>query len=96
MPARALGPLAAARDWLGARVARAHGLPWDIFAVRADGSERRRITYFYDDDPAAAWSPDGRWIVTFSGEALHAVALDGTASYCLAGEGGYGALEWLR
>jgi len=87
--------LLAARDWLGARAAQAHGLPWDIFAVRVDGSDQRRITYFYDDDPAAAWSPDGRWLVTFSGEALHVVAVDGAANHCLAGEGGYGALEWL-
>ena len=51
----------AMRDWLGPRVAHAHGLRWDIFVVRAGGTERRRITNFYDDDPAAAWSPDGRW-----------------------------------
>ncbi|MDP8923964.1 MAG: hypothetical protein M3O34_13925 [Chloroflexota bacterium] len=88
-------PRRSATSALGARTAHAHGLPWDIFAVRADGSEWRRITYFYDDDPAVAWSPDGRWLVTFSGEALHVVAADGAADYCLAGEGGYGALEWL-
>lgn len=87
--------LGAGASWLGVRAARAHGLPWDIFVVRTDGSDARRVTYFYDDDPAAAWSPDGRWLVTFSGEALHVVALDGAANYCLAGEGGYGALEWL-
>ena len=40
-------------------------------------------------------SVDGRWLVTFSGEALHVVAVDGAANYCLGGEGGYGALEWL-
>ena len=55
---------------------------------------QRRVTYFYDDDPAAS-PPDGRWLVRFSGEALHVVAVDGPANYCLAGEGGYGALEWL-
>ena len=53
----------------------------------------RRITHDCDDEPAAAWSPDGRWLVTFCGEALHVVAVDGAANYCLAGEGGYGALE---
>jgi hypothetical protein len=85
----------ARRTLLAGSVARAHGLPWDIFVVRADGSERRRVTYFYDDDPSAAWSPDGRWLVTFSSEALHVVALEGQANYCIAGVGGYGAVAWL-
>jgi Tol biopolymer transport system component len=76
-------------------VARAHGLPWDIWLVRPDGSELRRLTYFYDDDPSAAWSPDGRWLAVFSGEALHVVAVEGSENYCIAGEGGYGGLEWL-
>ena len=79
---------------LGA-VAHAHGIPWDIWIVRPDGSGLRRITYFYDDDPSAAWSPDGRWLAVFSGEALHVVAVEGSAGYCIAAEGGYGAIEWL-
>lgn len=76
-------------------VAHAHGVPWDIWIVRPDGSDLRRVTYFYDDDPSAAWSPDGRWLAVFSGEALHVVAVDGPANFCIAGEGGYGAIEWL-
>jgi Tol biopolymer transport system component len=76
-------------------VAHAHGLPWDIWLVRPDGSELRRLTYFYDDDPSAAWSPDGRWLAVFSGEALHVVAVEGSENYCIAGEGGYGGLEWI-
>jgi Tol biopolymer transport system component len=73
----------------------AHGIPWDIWLVRPDGSELRRLTNFFDDDPSAAWSPDGRWVAVFSAEALHVVAVDGPANYCIAGEGGYGAIEWL-
>ncbi len=79
----------------GVRAALAHGIPWDIWLVRPDGSERRRLTYFYDDDPAAAWSPDGRWLAILSGEALHVVAVDGPANFCIAASGGYGGLEWL-
>ncbi len=80
---------------LGPLTAYAHGIPWDIWLVRPDGSELRRLTNFYDDDPSAAWSPDGRWVAVFSAEALHVVAVDGPTNYCIAGEGGYGAIEWL-
>ena len=80
---------------LAAPVADAHGIPWDIWIVRPDGSDLRRVTHFYDDDPAAAWSPDGRWLAVLSGEALHVVAVDGPANFCIAAEGGYGRFEWL-
>ncbi|MFN8523805.1 MAG: hypothetical protein U0821_11965 [Chloroflexota bacterium] len=75
--------------------AHAHGVPWDIWLVRPDGSERKRLTYFFDDDPAAAWSPDGHWMVVFAAEALHVVSVDGPDNYCIEGTGGFGSLEWL-
>jgi Tol biopolymer transport system component len=78
-----------------ARPARAHGVPWDIWLVRPEGGELRRLTSFYDDDPAAAWSPDGRWLAVFSGEALHVVSSEGPGGYCILGSGGYGGLEWM-
>ena len=80
---------------LGAPPARAHGVPWDVWVVRPDGSDLRRVTSFADDDSSVAWSPDGRWLATFSAEAIHVVSFDGTETYCVTNEGGYGALEWL-
>ena len=76
-------------------VAHAHGIPWDIWIVRPDGSGLRRVTYFYDDDPSAAWSPDGRWLAILSGESVHVVAVEGDTNYCIVAEGGYGRFEWL-
>jgi Tol biopolymer transport system component len=73
----------------------AHGIPWDVWVVRPDGSGLRQVTSFADDDSSVAWSPDGRWLVTLSSEALHVIALDGVENYCISTEGGYGALEWL-
>jgi hypothetical protein len=73
----------------------AHGIPWDVWIVRPDGSDLRRVTAFFDDDSSAAWSPDGRWLVTLSAEALHVVALDSSANYCITSQGGYGSLDWL-
>ena len=59
---------------LSAPTAYAHGIPWDVWVVRPDGSGLRRVTSFSDDDSSVAWPPDGRWLVTLSAEALHVVA----------------------
>jgi Tol biopolymer transport system component len=80
---------------VGARSARAHGIPWDVWVIRPDGSGLRQVTNFADDDSSVAWSPDGRWLVTFSAEAVHVVSIDGPENYCISNEGGYGAVEWL-
>lgn len=80
---------------LGVGVARAHGAPWDIWVVRPDGSDLRQVTQFADDDSSLAWSPDGRYIATYSAEAIHVASLDGAETYCVSAEGGYGAIEWL-
>ena len=87
-----LGPVAAL---LGTPTARAHGVPWDVWVIRPDGSGLRRVTSFADDDSSVAWSPDGRWLATFSTEAVHVVAPEGPENYCISNEGGYGAMEWL-
>jgi Tol biopolymer transport system component len=42
--------------------ASAHGLPWDVWTVRSDGSDLRRLTEIGEDDAAIAWSPDGGWL----------------------------------
>ena len=80
---------------LGPGMASAHGIPWDVWLVRPDGSGLRRVTSFADDDSSVAWSPDGRWLVTLSAEAVHVISVDGSETYCITNEGGYGALEWL-
>jgi Tol biopolymer transport system component len=80
--------------WIGPSPAHAHGVPWDVWIVRPDGTGLQRVTEFQDDDSSVAWSPDGRWLVTLSAEAIHVFALDGSASYCISNEGGYGAIEW--
>jgi dipeptidyl aminopeptidase/acylaminoacyl peptidase len=90
-----LGAMPGARSLLGSGVARAHGVPWDIWVVRPDGSDLRQVTRFADDDSSLAWSPDGRYIATFSAEAIHVAALDGAETYCVSTDGGYGAIEWL-
>jgi len=101
VPAPGAGPLPGRdsppptpRPPAGARTAYAHGIPWDVWVVRPDGSDLHRVTAFFDDDSSVAWSPDGRWLVTLSAEALPVVALDNSDNYCITNVGGYGAMEW--
>src|SRR5258708_30514121 len=43
---------------LGAGIAFAHGFPWDLWAVSADGSGLRRLARLGGGDPTASRSPD--------------------------------------
>jgi len=79
----------------GPGVAAAHGIPWDSWVVRLDSGELTRVSSFYDDDPAVAWSPDSRWIAMYAGESVNVIAVDGSAAYCVLSTGGYGGFEWI-
>jgi Tol biopolymer transport system component len=59
----ALGAADAARAALAAAGRpSAHGLPWDLWLIRRDGSGLRRLTRLAEDDASLAWSPDGAWL----------------------------------
>jgi Tol biopolymer transport system component len=53
--------------WVRPRTALAHGVPWDLWLINADGSELRQLTMIQEDFPIPTWSPDGAWIA-FKGE----------------------------
>jgi Tol biopolymer transport system component len=53
--------------WARPRTALAHGVPWDLWMINADGSELRQLTKIQEDFPIPTWSPDGAWI-GFKGE----------------------------
>ena len=52
-------PPAAPLAWVWPRVAVAHGIPWDVWIINADGSGRERLTDVAEDSPMVAWSADG-------------------------------------
>ena len=43
---------------------------WDLFTVRADGSERRQLTATREFEQHPAWSPDGKKILFTSGDVM--------------------------
>ena len=87
-----LDPLAALRP----RTAAAHGVPWDIWIINADGSGRERLTELEEDAPMATWSADGShlaikgelglYLLELSTKKLHRMAQE------LAGDG----LDWIE
>lgn len=89
-------PFERLRAWLGPGVAQAHGVPWDIWLVNADGTGLRRLTDLREDSPIPVWSPDEKWIA-FSGElGLYLVDVEGKQVLRVSDEFASGGLTWLR
>lgn len=101
VPKNAPTPSGASRDpfdllgWLRPRTAHAHGVPWDLWMVNADGSNLRQLTQLKEDNPIATWSPDGAWI-GFKGEmGLYIMDADGKQVRRISDEIS-ASLAWLK
>lgn len=92
-------PLTAAPRWwerlLGVRRAHAHGAPLSLYVLEVQGGEVRALTDWPEDDIAAAWSPDGRWLVYQGGGALVLVDPEAGQAYRGPRTGGRGGLSWV-
>ena len=66
----------------------AHGLPLDPWVVNIDGSGLHRVAALGEDDPIAAWSPDGSMLAVLGGGGLWLVAVDDSAEPRSLGRGG--------
>jgi Tol biopolymer transport system component len=79
-------------EFLGVKVASAHGLPWEIWRVPTAGGTPNQLTEMFSDDPSLAWSPDGAHLAVLQ---PGAVFMLGTGDpRFLAGVEGHGALDW--
>jgi Tol biopolymer transport system component len=78
----------------GPNIAAAHGLPWDLWEIRVDGSGLRRLTEVAEDDPALAWSPDGRWLAFNGGSGVYVLDAVTTALYRISEAVGFGGMDW--
>jgi Tol biopolymer transport system component len=73
----------------------AHGLPMDLWIIRADGSNLRPLTDLGEDDPVSVWSPDGRWIAFTGALGLYLIDVARGTVLRIHDEGGGGGLAWL-
>jgi hypothetical protein len=73
----------------------AHGLPWDVWLVGADGSDLHLLAQVGADDGTLAWSPDGTQLFVYGGAGSFLVdAVSGEATP-LGFIAGYGTTTWL-
>jgi Tol biopolymer transport system component len=82
-------------SWLATRSALAHGFPWEVWLVNADGSGLRQIQDVQNDDPSVAWSPDGSQLLVYGGWGSFVVDAGSGTSTTLAFLAGYGSIAWL-
>lgn len=83
------------RDLFGVGTAHAHGVPWDLWTINADGTGLRRLTRLAEDSPWPAWSPDGNWIAFAAEHGLYLVDPAGQEVRFLAEEWVTGGIDWL-
>jgi Tol biopolymer transport system component len=74
---------------------RRHGIPWDIWLVRPDGSDLRAAR-LAEDDPSLAWSPDGTSIAIYGGRGLGVLDSSGEIVALKDEIMGFGGIDWAR
>jgi hypothetical protein len=84
-------------EWLSlrARVADAHGIPWDPWIMNSDGSDLHRAAVVGGDEPSVAWSPDGTQLFVYSGIGSTIVDIRTGETIPLGFVKGYGPTAWL-
>ncbi len=90
---RGASPLFA--GWFTIRVAEAHGFPWEIWLVDADGANLRQLPDVLDDDPSVTWSPDGGQLLIYGGWGSFLVDLASDETTPLPYVAGDGSVAWL-
>jgi mono/diheme cytochrome c family protein len=76
--------------------AEAHGLPWDLWEVNADGTGLRRVTSFYEDLPMVAFAPDGKEAAVMALGGIYRMNADGSNLRRIDQTGDHGGLDWAR
>jgi Tol biopolymer transport system component len=79
----------------GTSVASAHGFPWDVWLVGADGSGLRLLAQLGADDGTLSWSPDGNQVFVYGGTGSFLVDAATGEVTALGYVAGYGSTSWL-
>lgn len=96
-PRKAAGPGWHPLAWLAPPTAAAHGVPYNIWTVKPEGSDLRRLTLDLEVElPMLVWSPDGKWLAFTSDKGLEVVSADGGERHFLGQDFAVGGLDWAR
>ena len=95
-PVSTVTPFPGRTSFLEPRTALAHGLPMDVFVIGSDGNGLRRLTQLGEDNPAPAWSPDGKRIAILAGGGIYVMNADGSGFTNIDQRGGHGQIDWRR
>jgi hypothetical protein len=79
----------------GPCVALAHGLPWNLWTVRANGTDARELAEVESDDGSAAWSPDSSELLVYGGSGGFLVDATTGDFQLLTYVSGYGSIAWV-
>lgn len=95
-PPRAAAPRLDPLAWLKPRTVQAHGIPNNLWTVKVDGSDLRRLTLDLEVElPMTAWSRDGKWLAFSSDQGLNVLSADGREKHYLGREFAVGGLDWM-
>jgi Tol biopolymer transport system component len=84
------------RARFGAPIRLAHGVPWDLWIVKADGSAAAsRLAGVSADDGSVTWSPDGSRLFVYGGTGSFLVDSATGETSPLSFLAGYGGTSWV-
>lgn len=92
-PTAARSPIYA---WLGIRVAQAHSIPEDLWAVPITGGEAKRLTSQGITGLAVDYSPDGSHLVFIGSNGIYILNADGSGLTQLDGNPTFGSIQWAQ
>ncbi|NWJ46309.1 MAG: PD40 domain-containing protein [Chloroflexi bacterium] len=71
-----------------------HGMPYDLWLIKTDGTNLRRLTVLFEDQPMASWSKDGKQIIFLAGQGFYTVEVDTGKLSKKSDEGAHGGFDY--
>jgi Tol biopolymer transport system component len=78
----------------GVRAALLHGLPYDLWLIRPDGSGLRRLTVLFEDQPMPVWSKDSQRVIFLAGQGFYSVEITTGSLLKISDEGSHGGFDY--